>query len=255
MDAANHTRHIKVTAAAALFPEGCANPMAPANNHPYCYVEADDSSEAFATTAKPMADMTNEVIDDPNLDVTLADGTTAACKLRCFIGGDQKFIGGANSVSACSGPFPCAYCECPKDHLSDTAKTFPLRTRENIMLLAHAALGKCPGCSLEIVEVVKNKKFETKLLSRSDPAPCTKKGEAGLNKSCEYDPAALVVAELSRCGMEMKASKITDQTAQKLDTANMAYKSFSFVGRDTAGERGKTSLGILDTSITKVSTI
>jgi hypothetical protein len=57
--------------------------------------------------------------------------------------------------------------------------------------------------------------------------------KAGLNKAGEYDPAALVVAELSRCGMEMKASKIKDQTAQKLDKANMDFKSFSFVGRDS----------------------
>ena len=293
MDAANHHRSVKVTAAAVLLPEGCENPMAPSNNHEFALVEADDGATSFASVAKPLADVTNDILDDPELDGLSFPGHEGAlsCSLRPFLGGDQKFFTGAFCVSSCNGPYPCGFCECPKAELHRTDKTYPKRTRKRIDLLAHARLGKCPGCTLDIVERVTNKKTQTKLLTSTSHVPTKKVGgkshlqahlgicagqqctfncepadfvicmlharlcivgslftrtivqqvgklkeaykQAGCGDGAEYDPADLVVKCLDKYGMAMKASKIKDQTAKKVDKMNMEYTSFSFVGRDS----------------------
>ena len=241
-----------------------------------------------------LADIVNDILDDPDIELPAVPGHEGpvSCTVRPFLGGDQKFFTGAFSVSGCNGPYPCGFCECPKLELCRTDKTHTKRTRERIELLAHARLGKCPGCLLDIVAQVVHSTTQTKLLTSTSHVPKKKVGkkthleahfgicagqrcvfnadpenfvvcmlharlciigglfvrlivnqvgklkQAYKNAGCsvgsvEYEPAQLVVDILGKYGLEMKASKITDQTAKKLDTVNYQYKSFSFVGRDS----------------------
>ena len=88
-------------------------------------------------------------------------------------------IGGQNCISSCNGPFPCALCTCPKNELSRILLVHPKRTREDIQLLAHVVIGRCPGCDMKIVEEVKNCLLEVKILKRGDPEPIVPIGKRG----------------------------------------------------------------------------
>ena len=94
-----------------------------------------------------------------------------------------------NAVSSCNGPCPCPFCKCPKNKLSEIGTAFPTRKRAETALLAHACVGTCPACEMEIVRVVTNKKTQVPLLTSAGvhpDVPVKKKGKGVTPLSLHY---------------------------------------------------------------------
>lgn len=91
----------------------------------------------------------------PKLNKFIAEEQIEVEKCKCAIG--HRFCADIPALQAnyglCGGKceHTCPWCECPRsDHFKKHVK-YPRRTIEDIRLYAHRAIGKCPGCGLQIV--------------------------------------------------------------------------------------------------------
>jgi hypothetical protein len=71
-------------------------------------------------------------------------------------GGDQAFVHAVNCLSGCNDPFPCLFCEAPRELMKcnddEQLAAFRARTVERIELMAHTRVGKCPACNFSNTE-------------------------------------------------------------------------------------------------------
>jgi hypothetical protein len=184
-DTANHFKGMKVTASAVQLPDGSCAPNSPFHTSLYAVMEASDGWEDMTTYGRSEVEQVNNLIADPNLKlepILVQDPTgpgqveiSVSCPIEFNFGGDQAHSNAMNCLGGCNCACPCPYCECSKHDLCslDFEKEYEPRTRGRIMLLAHAELGKCPGCLRKIVpkgEVV-NAEEEVELAVDGDEDP------------------------------------------------------------------------------------
>ena len=191
-DAANHFKGMKVTASAIQLPDGSASPNSPFHTQTYSIMEGGDGFEDIITTGRDQVEQANDLIDRPNLELgpimipchgpVREDATdppqvemSVSCPIDLNFGGDQAHSNAMNCLLGCNCSNPCTYCECSKHDLCslEFTETFTPRTRERIILLAHAKLGSCPGCLRTIVPKgeVRNAEKQVELAVEGDDDP------------------------------------------------------------------------------------
>jgi hypothetical protein len=177
VDAANHHKGMKLTAAAVVLPHGCDHPMSPQQTHEYANVECGDNHAGLTGQGRPLVDAVNDLIANPFIDIDgLFDpdtGEKTSCELEISGSGDRAFVAAAHCITSCNTSNPCTECVVPKERMTDTRAKYRQRTLDGIRLRTHTAVGTCPCCNLEIVDVSEgqpyNKKKQTPLLF----GPCT----------------------------------------------------------------------------------
>jgi hypothetical protein len=173
---------MKVTSTAFILPEGTNTPNAPDETHEICYQESGDDNAAMTTgPGKHVRAAANELMGIEKLQIEGAEGAVGSkwCRLNMNAGGDQAMMAAMNAVSGCNGSAPCARCECSKHELSTIGLVSNPRSRDRIRLLSHVKLGKCPGCDMQIVDVVTDKKREVALCVPGCVHPAVPIGKAG----------------------------------------------------------------------------
>ena len=77
---------------------------------------------------------------------------------------DQAALHSNEGQGGCNEKYPCSFCKVHQSKLCSTeleeVVNWPARKRDENVLLAHAGLGKCPGCKMEIVAVVTDKETQ-----------------------------------------------------------------------------------------------
>ena len=171
-DTANQFKGMKVTASAFQLPDGSSAPNSPFHTSEYALYEGGDGYEDIILFGRDEIDQANDLLANPYLDLgpinanaegpMQSDGAKPArvvmhesvtCRLEFSLGGDQSHANGMHCLGGCNCTNPCIYCECSRENMCDLDfdKKCPTRTRHGIMLLAHTALGPCPGCEKLIV--------------------------------------------------------------------------------------------------------
>jgi hypothetical protein len=172
-DTANQFKGLQVTASAVQLPDGSCAPNSPFHTSEYALYEGGDGYEDITLLGRHEIEQANDLLANLYLDlgpITAAaegpmqsDGTIPArvvlhesvtCRMEFSLGGDQSHANGMHCLAGCNCTNPCIYCECPRENMCDLDfdnNTCVSRTRHRIMLLAHTALGTCPGCSKQIV--------------------------------------------------------------------------------------------------------
>jgi hypothetical protein len=170
-DTANQFKGMKVTASAVQLPDGSSTPNSPFHTSEYALYEGGDGYEDIILLGRHEVEQANELLGNLNLDLgplmlpvhgPLRDGearevvpTDVTCLMEFSLGGDQSHANAMNGLAGCNCSHPCIYCECSKHDMCDLnfgESSCVTRTRERIMLLAHTALGTCPGCEKQIVQ-------------------------------------------------------------------------------------------------------
>jgi hypothetical protein len=193
-DTANQFKAMKVTASAVQLPNGSSTPNSPFHTSEYALYEGGDGYEDIILLGRDEIDQANDLLANPYLDlgpITIAvqgpnqsGGANPArvvlhesvtCCLEFSLGGDQSHANGMHCLSGCNCTHPCIYCECSRHDMCDLDfdNKCPTRTRHGIMLLAHTALGTCPGCEKQIVRKgqVQNSDLQCELANEGDKAP------------------------------------------------------------------------------------
>ena len=202
-DTANQFKGMKVTASAVQLPYGSSAPNSPFHTSEYALYEGGDGYEDLTTLGRWEVAQANDLLAQPILDLgpllihlegPLLPGATrdsvmmnVRCMMNFNIGGDQSHSNSSNCLSGCNCSNPCVYCEATKDEMCslDWEKTWGVRTRRRIMLLAHTVVGVCPGCKMEIVaeeQLVVNPNLQCVIAAEGDDEPGLPHKFVDLNK-------------------------------------------------------------------------
>ena len=207
-DTANQFKGMKVTASAVQLPDGSCTPNSPFHTSEYALYEGGDGYEDINELGRHEVEQANELLRNQTLEILLGvplhgplpKGSTerpcveliVRCPLNFRFGGDQSHMNSMNCLGGCNCICPCTYCECSKHEMTNLEfdKKHTVRTRQRIILLAHAELGKCPGCDKEIVPKgeVKDRAKQVAIAVEGDVVPVVsqlkrKKGQAKVTHS------------------------------------------------------------------------
>ena len=154
--------------------------------------EGSDGYEDAVTLGRDQIAQANDLLDNPTLDLVpilvpfhgpleadIVDRPmieiTVKCPIEFNFGGDQAHSNAMNSLAGCNCSHPCPYCEASKHDMCslDFDHNATIRTREQIIMLAHAKLGFCPGCLRKIVPkgTVEDQDLQVELAEDGDDEP------------------------------------------------------------------------------------